>query len=58
MGQSDLQVDRRDQRTRNQSMRQIESLLNDISSVFQKLGSIVQHHEVMIDRIDKNTDDT
>ena len=41
---------------RNESMKNIEKMIGDIAQVFNRLGSIVQMHEVMIDRIDKNTD--
>lgn len=37
-------------------MKNIEKMIGDIAQVFNRLGSIVQMHEVMIDRIDKNTD--
>ena len=33
-------------------------MLNDVGQAFQRLGTIIKLHEVMIDRIDKNTDDT
>jgi t-SNARE complex subunit (syntaxin) len=38
------------------SMKNIEKMIGEIGSIFQRLGNIVQMHEVMIDRIDKNTD--
>ena len=33
-------------------------MLNDIGQAFQRLGTIVKLHEVMIDRIDRNTEDS
>ena len=38
-------------------MKNIEKMIGDIDQVFNRLGSIVHMHEVMIDRIDKNNDD-
>lgn len=33
-------------------------MLNDIATVFQRVGTMVKMHETMIDRIDKYTDDS
>jgi t-SNARE complex subunit (syntaxin) len=44
------------QENRIESMRNIEKMIGEIGSIFQRLGNIVQMHEVMIDRIDRNTD--
>ena len=33
-------------------------MLNDIGQAFQRLGTIVKLHEVMRDRIDRNTEDS
>ncbi|KAM3147789.1 hypothetical protein pb186bvf_000117 [Paramecium bursaria] len=40
------------------SMKKIEQMLNDIATVFQRVGTMVKMHETMIDRIDKYTDDS
>lgn len=44
--------------SRMESMKNIEKMLHEVSGIFQRLGAMVKMHEVMIDRIDKNTDDT
>ncbi|CAD8085856.1 unnamed protein product [Paramecium primaurelia] len=39
------------------SMQKIESMLNDIAGVFQRVGTMVRLQETMIERIDKYTDE-
>ena len=39
-------------------MKNIEKMLNEVGGIFQRLGNYVKMHESMIDRIDKDTDDS
>lgn len=43
---------------RQQSLKKIQEILTDIGGIYQRLGTMVQMHDVMIDRIDKDTDDS
>jgi syntaxin 5 len=43
---------------RQQSLTKIQEILTDIGGIYQRLGTMVQMHDVMIDRIDKDTDDS
>ncbi len=38
------------------SMKNIEKMIGEVASIFQRMGNMVQQHDVMIDSIDKNTD--
>ena len=42
---------------RAESMKNIERMLKDIGQLYEKLGSMIKEHELMIDRIDNNTED-
>eukprot|EP01016_Furgasonia_blochmanni_P036775 TRINITY_DN4241_c0_g1_i1.p1 TRINITY_DN4241_c0_g1~~TRINITY_DN4241_c0_g1_i1.p1 ORF type:complete len:204 (-),score=43.18 TRINITY_DN4241_c0_g1_i1:293-904(-) len=44
--------------SRVESMKKIESILNEVATIFTRLGTIVKMHEVLIERIDKNTEET
>jgi syntaxin 5 len=37
-------------------MKNIEKMIGEVASIFQRMGNMVQQHDVMIDSIDKNTD--
>ena len=37
---------------------QIEKILYDISSLFKRFGSIVQQHELLVERIDHNAEES
>ena len=44
------------QGNRTQAIQQIETALHDISSLFQKFGTIVAQHEKLVERIDENAE--
>ncbi len=39
-------------------MKNIEKMIGEVAGIFQRLGNIVQMQDVMIDRLDKNTDES
>eukprot|EP01017_Pseudomicrothorax_dubius_P044882 TRINITY_DN764_c0_g1_i9.p1 TRINITY_DN764_c0_g1~~TRINITY_DN764_c0_g1_i9.p1 ORF type:complete len:287 (+),score=44.97 TRINITY_DN764_c0_g1_i9:164-1024(+) len=43
---------------RADAMKNLERMMGEVATIFHRLGTIVQMHEVMIDRIDKTTEDT
>lgn len=44
------------QANRTNAIQQIESALRDVSSLFQKFGTIVAQHEKLVERIDENAE--
>jgi len=51
-----MQVDP-DHTQRNQAIEAIERSLYNITGMFKQFGALVNEHQVMVDRIDKNTAD-
>jgi len=45
-------------KSRSESIKNIEKMLGEVASIFQRISALVQMQEVMIDRIDKHTEDT
>jgi syntaxin 5 len=39
-------------------MKNITKIVNEVATMFQKLGSVVKWHETMIETIDKHTEDS
>jgi len=44
--------------SRSDSIRNIEKMLNEVAGIFQRISAMVHMQEVMVDRIDKDTEDT
>jgi len=45
-------------KSRSDSIKNIEKMLNEVAGIFQRISTLIQMQEVMIDRIDKHTEDT
>jgi syntaxin 5 len=45
-------------RKKNESVKSIQKTMEEIMGIFTRISSMVQMHEVMIERIDKDTEDT
>ena len=43
---------------RADTLKNIEKMIHEVGSIFQRIGSITKMQEQMVDRIDKDTDDT